>query len=299
MKASLNNNQNELEPSELIINPDGSIYHIKLKPEHVAPTVIVVGDQNRVERVSQNFDNIEYKIAHREFITHVGTYKGKRFTVLSTGIGPDNMDIAINELDAAVNCDLETRKIKESLTSLNIIRIGTSGSLQADIPVDSYLLSTHGIGFDGVAGFYDHQLEEEEKKLIQAFHQQVNWEIPTVNPYIAKGDEGLIELLEEKAIKGITITGSGFYGPQGRILRINTQQPDLNKQMQGFSYQGNRITNFEMETSALYSLSSMLGHKAATICAIIANRDAKQYSKDYKKTVDELIVYTLDKLATL
>lgn len=299
MKAILNNHKDAIEPSELIINPDGSIYHLKLKPQHIAPTVIVVGDQNRVERVSQHFDHIEATVANREFITHVGTYKGKRFTVLSTGIGPDNMDIAINELDAVVNCDLVTRKIKEEHTSLNIVRIGTSGSLQKDIPVDSYLVSTHGLGFDGIAGFYDHQLEDEEMSLIQAFHEQIHWRITTAQPYIAKGDYNLINLLSQKAIKGITITGSGFYGPQGRVLRIKTKEPDLNDQMQHFSYNGNRITNFEMETSALYSLAGMLGHKAATICAIIANRDAKQYSSDYKKTVDELIIYTLDKLATL
>ena len=296
MKANLNTSTTPFEPSELILNPDGSVYHIKLKPEHIADTVIVVGDQGRVERVSQHFDNIEYKISNREFVTHVGTYKGKRFTVLSTGIGADNLDIAINELDACVNIDFNTRTIKKDLTSLNIIRIGTSGSLQADIPVDSYLLSTHGLGFDGLAGFYDAILEEDEQDLEEAFASQVEWQIPTINPYFAKGSEELISKLEEKAIKGITITGNGFYGPQGRVLRINTLQPFLNKEMQEFEYEGHRITNFEMETSALYSLSSMLGHKAATICAIIANRDAKEYSKDYKKTVDELIVYTLDKL---
>ncbi len=296
MKANLNTSKKPFEPSELILNPDGSVYHIKLKPEHIADTVIVVGDQGRVERVSRHFDTVEHKISNREFVTHVGTYKGKRFTVLSTGIGADNLDIAINELDACVNIDFNTRTIKKELTSLNIIRIGTSGSLQADIPVDSYLLSTHGLGFDGLAGFYDAILEEEEQDLEEAFASQVEWQIPTINPYFAKGNDELIAKLEEKAIKGITITGNGFYGPQGRVLRINTFQPFLNKQLQEFEYNEQRITNFEMETSALYSLSSMLGHKAATICAIIANRDAKEYSKDYKKTVDELIVYTLDKL---
>lgn len=296
MKANLNTSNKPFEPSELIINPDGSVYHIKLKPEHVADTVIVVGDQGRVERVSMHFDSIEYKISNREFVTHVGTYKGKRFTVLSTGIGADNLDIAINELDACVNIDFKTRTIKKELTSLNIIRIGTSGSLQPDIPVDSYLLSTHGLGFDGLAGFYDAVLEEEEQDLEEAFANQVEWQIPTINPYFAKGSDGLIKKLEEKAIKGITITGNGFYGPQGRVLRIKTLQPFLNKQLQEFEFGDHRITNFEMETSALYSLSAMLGHQAATICAIIANRDAKEYSKDYKKTVDELIVYTLDKL---
>ena len=296
MKANLNTSKKPFEPSELILNPDGSVYHIKLKPEHIADTVIVVGDQGRVERVSRHFDTVEHKISNREFVTHVGTYKGKRFTVLSTGIGADNLDIAINELDACVNIDFYTRTIKKELTSLNIIRIGTSGSLQADIPVDSYLLSTHGLGFDGLAGFYDAILEEEEQDLEEAFASQVEWQIPTINPYFAKGNDELIAKLEEKAIKGITITGNGFYGPQGRVLRINTFQPFLNKQLQEFEYNEQRITNFEMETSALYSLSSMLGHKAATICAIIANRDAKEYSKDYKKTVDELIVYTLDKL---
>ncbi len=296
MKANLNQSTSELEPSELIVNPDGSIYHIKLNPEHIADTVIVVGDQNRVERVSRHFSEITHKVANREFVTHVGFYKGKKITVMSTGIGPDNMDIAINELDAVVNIDLQTKKIKENLTSLNIIRIGTSGALQADIPVDSYLLSTHGFGFDGIAGFYDTIEEEEELHLIEAFNKQVDWNIPTVTPYFSKGNDELIEKLSEKAIKGITITGSGFYGPQGRVLRINTKQPHLNDQLRNFKHNGNRFTNFEMETSALFGLCGMLGHKSATICAIIANRAAREYSKDYKKTVDELIVYTLDKL---
>jgi uridine phosphorylase len=294
--ANLNQSQKPLEPSELILNPDGSVYHIKLKPEHLADTVIVVGDQNRVERVSRHFSTIEHKISNREFVTHTGYYKGKRITVMSTGIGPDNMDIAINELDALVNIDLETRIIKEKHTSLNIIRIGTSGALQADIPVDSYLVSTHGFGFDGIAGFYDHTLEEQEQELTTAFNEQVEWKIPTVTPYFSKGNSDLINLLSEEAIKGITLTGSGFYGPQGRVLRINTKQPDLNDQLRTFNHSSNRFTNFEMETSALYGLCGMLGHKSATICAIIANRAAREYSKDYKKTVDELIVYTLDKL---
>lgn len=299
MLANLNTSRKPLEPSELILNPDGSVYHIKLKPEHIADTILVVGDQNRVERVSRHFSEIEYKIENREFVTHTGLYKGKRLTVLSTGIGADNIDIVINELDALVNIDLKTRIIKDKHTPLNIIRLGTSGALQKDIPVDSYLVSTHGLGFDGVAGFYDATLEEDESELEEAFSEQVDWQIPTVNPYFAKGNKKLIDLLSEKAITGITATGSGFYGPQGRVLRINTLQPDLNSQMQDFEYDGARITNFEMETSALYSLCGMLGHNAATICAIIANRDRKEYSEDYKKTVDELIVYTLDKLITL
>jgi len=286
----------KIESSELVLNEDGSVYHLNLLPEDVADIIIFVGDPGRVARVSKHFDSIEVKKSKREFVTHTGYIGKKRLTVISTGIGPDNIDIVMNELDAVVNIDLKTRKIKKDLKSLTIIRIGTSGSLQKNIPVDSYVVSTHGLGFDGLAGFYDKLSEDEELDIEKAFFSQVQWGISTSKPYISKGNEELIEILSEKATTGITVTGNGFYGPQGRVLRINTKQKDLNLALQNFEFNGLRICNFEMETSALYALGGMLGHKTATICAIIANRDLKQYSENYKKTVDEMIVYVLEKL---
>lgn len=296
MKGNLNDSKLALEESELVVNSDGSIFHLHLLPHQIADTILIVGDQGRVKQISQHFSEIENIVENREFVTHTGFYKGKRITALSTGIGADNIDIVLNELDSLVNIDLKTRKIKPNPVSLNIIRIGTSGALQPDIPVDSFLVSEYGLGFDGLAGFYSNLSESDELELQKAFFSQVNWSITTVKPYIAKGDEGLINLLSEKANKGITITGNGFYGPQGRVLRIKTKQENLNEQLQNFSYNDTKIMNFEMETSALYSLGGMMGHKTATICAVIANRHLKQYSEDYKKTVDKMILYVLEKL---
>lgn len=289
-----------LEPSELVLNPDGSVYHIKLKNEHIADTVIVVGDQNRVERMSKHFDHIECKISNREFVTHTGTYKGKRFTILSTGIGADNVDIVVNELDAACNINPETRLPNPELRQLNIVRLGTSGSLQADIPVDSYLLSEYGLGFDGVAHFYDAEFDLDEETLESEFLNQVDWHGKYNHPYFVKADASLFKALNsDECVTGITITANGFYGPQGRELVLAAKNSSLNDSLRNFRHDGLRITNYEMETAALYSLSAMLGHKACTVCAIIANRQAKRYSEDYKKTVDKLIVYTLDKLSDL
>jgi uridine phosphorylase len=250
-----------------------------------------------VKQISQHFSEIEHVVENREFVTHTGIYKGKRISALSTGIGADNIDIVLNELDALVNIDLKTRKIKPNPISLTIIRIGTSGALQPDIPVDSYVVSEYGLGFDGLAGFYNTLSESDELEIEKAFFSQVNWSIATVKPYIAKGDETLIQLLSEKARTGITVTGNGFYGPQGRVLRVKTKQENLNEQMTQFNFNELKIMNFEMETSALYSLGGMMGHKTATICAIIANRHLKQYSEDYKKTVDEMILYVLGKIS--
>ncbi len=296
MRASLNESTLPLEESELVINEDGSIFHLHLLPHQLAQTVLVVGDQGRVEQISKNFDSIEHKVANREFVTHTGTYKGKKISAISTGIGADNIDIVLNELDALVNIDLKTRKIKKNPTSLTIIRIGTSGALQPSIPVDSYVVSDYGLGFDGLAGFYKNLSESDELDLEKAFFSQVNWSISTVKPYFAKGDEELIDSLSEKAQRGITVTGNGFYGPQGRVLRLKTKQENLNEQLQSFEFNGIKIMNFEMETSALYSLGRMMGHKTATICAVIANRHLKQYSKNYKKTVDKMIIYVLEKI---
>ncbi len=286
-----------LLPSELILNPDGSIYHLNLLPEDIADDIIVVGDQHRVERISSFFDKIDVKKEKREFVTHTGWYKGKRITALSTGIGCDNIDIVINELDAIVNIDLETRIIKENPRKLNIIRLGTSGALQADIPVDSFVISSYGLGFDGLAQFYKANFEDDEKVLQAEFIKQVDWKDELNQPYFAKANNELVERIEEGMIKGITATANGFYGPQGRSLRLAPNVSDLNEKLNRFSFEGQRITNFEMETSALYSLSGMLGHNAATVCAIIANRFTKTFSEDYKATVDKLIKVLLDRLA--
>ena len=287
-----------IAPSELIITEEGKIYHLNLHPNDIADDIIVVGDQNRVKRISQHFDSIEIEVENREFVTHTGMYNGKRLTVLSTGIGCDNIDIVINELDALVNIDFNLKTTKKEHTQLNIIRLGTSGSLQADIPVDSFVISEYGLGFDGLAGFYDGVFEKDELLLKEAFDNQINWG-PEINPpYFAKGSSELIQKLEEGMHKGITATANGFYGPQGRSLRLAAKIPNLNEQLNEFKHNGFKITNFEMETSALYALSGMLGHNACTVCAIIANRFKGEYSKDYKLTVDKLIQLVLTRLTT-
>ncbi|MFC6095974.1 nucleoside phosphorylase [Flavobacterium qiangtangense] len=285
-----------IQSSELILNPDGSVYHLNLKPEHIAHDIIFVGDQNRVEKITQFFDSIEFSTQKREFKTQTGTYKGKRITVMSTGIGPDNIDIVINELDALVNIDLETRQPKEELTSLNIIRIGTSGSLQKDIPVDSFVMSKFGLGLDNMLRSYlidkitSYAIEE-------AFLNHTNWDIRKGKPYVVKCSEKLEKLIEsDKIFKGITATAGGFYGPQGRVLRLEIQDPELNAKMDNFNFDDNRITNLEMETAAIYGLSALLGHNALSLNAIIANRANGTFSEDPYKAVDELITYTLNKL---
>ena len=287
-----------IKESELILNPDGSIYHINLRPEQVADTIILVGDPNRVPRVSAYFDTIEFKTQKREFCTHTGTYKGKRLTALSTGIGPDNIDIVINELDALFNIDLHTRKPKEQLTSLNIVRFGTSGSLQADIPVDSFVLSSHGLGMDNMLHAYKDAPNVREIAMEEAFMAHTQWNTDKGRPYIISCGETLKQrLLTDKVFEGITGTAPGFYGPQGRMLRLPVQDPTLNDKLHSFNYKGYRMTNLEMETSAIYGLSKLLGHQAVSLNAIIANRAAGTFTKDTKKVVEELIVYGLEQLA--
>jgi uridine phosphorylase len=286
-----------IQSSELILNPDGSVYHLNLKPEHIAHDIIFVGDQNRVEKITQFFDSIEFSTQKREFKTQTGIYKGKRITVMSTGIGPDNIDIVMNELDALVNIDLETRKPKETLTSLNIIRIGTSGSLQADIPVDSFVMSTFGLGLDNMLRSYlideisDQQMEND-------FIAHTNWDMKKGRPYVIACSETLEKIIESSQMhKGITATAGGFYGPQGRVLRLNIQDENLNNKMDNFKTNGTRITNLEMETAAIYGLGTLLGHQCLSLNAIIANRASGTFSEDPYKAVDALIAYTLDKLA--
>ena len=288
----------EIPESELILNPDGSIYHLALTSDMVADDVIVVGDQERVQTISKYFDEIEFKVQHREFVTHTGTYKGKRLTVLSTGIGTDNIDIVLNELDAAVNIDLKTRKVKPETRSLNIVRLGTSGALNVDIPVDSMVLSEFAIGFDGLVHFYERSSTEEEKALEDEFYTQLNWDNLRARPYATKADADLIKRLEGGTIKGITLTSTGFYGPQGRELRLKTKTAGFSDSFSKFKFNEYTITNFEMETSAIYALGNMLGHKCCTICVIIANRMTNTFSKDYKSAVEQMIVSTLDKLTT-
>lgn len=280
--------------SELIVSNQGAIYHLNLLPEQIADDIIVVGDQNRVAQISAHFDRIEHQVANREFVTHTGEYRGKPITALSTGIGTDNIDIVLNELDALVNIDLKTRRIKEKHHSLNIIRLGTSGSLQEDIPVDSMVVSSHAIGLDGVLHFYQAEFEAEELDLQEQFVKHTGWNTLLNPPYLVKGSSALLDRFPKHMLQGITVTSNGFYGPQGRVLRLNTRYPDLNEQLRSFSANGLRICNYEMETSALYGLGSLLGHQTATVCAIIANRYRREYSANYHQTIDLLIEEVLN-----
>lgn len=286
-----------IKESELILNPDGSVYHLNLKPENISDTIIIVGDQDRVERITKHFDSIEFETQKREFKTQTGIYKGKRLTVLSTGIGPDNIDIVMNELDALVNIDLETRKPKKQLTSLNIIRVGTSGSLQSDVPVDSFVLSTHGLDLNGMLHFY--QIEAIcNPNIEEAFIEHTNWHRDKAKPIVIENSKTLEYMLESDTVfKGVTATAGGFYGPQGRVLRLPLKDDQMNTKIDSFNHEGTRITNFEMETSVIYGMSKLLGHHACSLNAIIANRANGTFSKDPRNTVNELIKYTLDKIA--
>jgi uridine phosphorylase len=282
--------------SELILNPDGSVYHINLKPGEVAQDIIFVGDQNRVEKITKHFDAIEFSTQKREFKTQTGIYKGKRITVMSTGIGPDNIDIVMNELDALVNVDLETRTVKKELTSLNMGRIGTSGSLQAAIPCDSIVMSQYGLGLDNMLRSY--LIDEfSETEIEDAFIQQTNWDMRKGRPYVIAGSKSLEKRLDSDTIfKGFTGTAGGFYGPQGRVIRLGIQDPELNSKMDRFNYNGIKMTNLEMETGAIYGLGKLMGHNCLSLNAIIANRASGTFSEDPYKAVDELIIYTLNKL---
>lgn len=283
--------------SELVLNPDGSVYHLKLRPENLAGTIIVVGDQGRVELISSHFDEVECRIQNREFVTHTGTYRGKRITALSTGIGTDNIDIVVNELDALVNIDLESRTLKEEHTSLDIVRIGTSGTLVSDIPVDTVVVSSYGLGFDGLMHFYRFRENEAERELLRSITDHLQLPESMNRPYLVEADKGLFEKLSKGFYSGITATACGFYGPQGRQLRLKPAVADLNERLMAFKSNTAAITNFEMETSALYGLARLLGHRACTACAIIANRATMQYSKDYKPTIKNLVKTVLDRLA--
>jgi uridine phosphorylase len=285
--------------SELIINSRGAIYHLDLLPEEIAQTIITVGDPDRVAMVSKHFDNIELKRQHREFVSHTGTIGGKRLTVISTGIGPDNIDIVLNELDALANIDFSSRYVKEELTHLNIIRIGTSGSLQADVPVDSFVASTHGLGLDNLLNFYRMEHNDEENQLLQSFitHTQLNSTIS--QPYISGASSSLLKHFVANYQHGITVTCPGFYGPQGRILRLGIKNPELINRLTHFTFGQHRITNFEMETSSIYGLGRLLGHHCLSLNAIVANRVQMQFSKDGNAAVERLIKQSLEIISTL
>lgn len=285
--------------SELIINNRGAVYHLDVRPEEIAHTVITVGDPDRVEEVSKHFDRIEYKCKHREFITHTGTIGNKRISCVSTGIGPDNIDIVINELDALVNIDFETRTIKPQLTSLQIIRMGTSGSLQAEIPVDSFVASTHGLGIDNLLHFYRLENNEEERQLIQAFVTHTQLQNHLSQPYIASAGVSLLKHFTNGYHQGITVTCPGFYGPQGRVLRMGLSAPHLIDHLTSFRFGPHRISNFEMETSAIYGMGKILGHQCLALNAIVANRIKKEFSKDSLAAVRGLIKKSLDIIASI
>jgi uridine phosphorylase len=283
--------------SELIINDRGAIYHVNCRPEEIAHTIITVGDPDRVKEVSKHFDTVEFKNNHREFVTHTGYIGKRRLTVTSTGIGPDNIDIVLNELDALVNIDFDTRCIKPELTSLNIIRVGTSGSLQAEIPVDSFVASTHGLGLDNLLNFYAHESNEEEKQIMQAFDTHTQLHQGTSSPYITGAGVSLLKDFVSGFHQGITVTCPGFYGPQGRVLRMGLTHPHLIDRLTSFSFGNHRISNFDMETSAIYGMGKILGHHCLSLSAIVANRISKNFSKDGGRAVENLIIKTLENIS--
>jgi uridine phosphorylase len=283
-----------IQESELIINNRGAIYHLDLRPEEMANTVITVGDPGRVQEVSKHFDQIEFRCHHREFISHTGYIGKKRITVVSTGIGPDNIDIVLNELDAVANIDFETRLVKPQHTALQIFRLGTSGSLQEDIDVDSMVAGTHGLGLDNLLHFYRPENHEEERHILQAFITHTQMAPPFSMPYISSASATLLKHFAADYHHGITVTCPGFYGPQGRVLRMGLARPDLINLLQDFRFGPHRISNFEMETSAIYGMGKLLGHQCLSLNVIVANRIKKSFSKDSKAAVFRLIEKSLD-----
>lgn len=285
--------------SELIINSDGSVFHLHLKPEQLADKVILVGDPGRVETVAKYFDNIECEVSNREFRTITGMYHGKRISVQSTGIGCDNIDIVVNELDALANIDFTTREEKDEHRQLSIVRIGTCGGLQTFTPVGTFICSEISIGFDGLLNFYNGRDEVCDLPMEEAFKKHMNWNQRLGAPYFIHNDEELLDRIfhpEKGMVKGVTIACGGFYGPQGRELRIPLADPSQNEKIEGFEYQGKKITNFEMESSAVAGLSKLLGHKALTVCMVIANRKIKEANTGYKNQIEDLIKIVLENI---
>lgn len=282
--------------TELVLDAKGAVYHLGLLPEQLATKIILVGDQDRVAKISRFFDQIECQIQHREFVSHTGTYKGKRLTVLSTGIGTDNIDICMAELDALVNIDLKNRSQKDKQISLEIVRIGTCGMLQADMPLHSFVLSTHALGLDNIAHFYPVQFSSNEQLLLNKITNQVTF--PSgITPYLSEAHPDMIDKLDSAQVrKGITVTSSGFYGPQGRSLRLASKMPDIHLALEKFQDNGRQIVNFEMESSAIFALGKALGHKCTSICLGVANRPQEIFSTGIDAAMDELITYVLERI---
>ncbi|MCB9164777.1 MAG: nucleoside phosphorylase [Flavobacteriales bacterium] len=285
-----------IPPSELILNPDGSVYHIALRPENLGDIVLVVGDQGRVELISRHFEQVEHKVQNREFVAHTGVLRGTHITALSTGIGTDNIDIVLNELDALANIDLVTRTPRKEHRALRIVRLGTCGALQEDIPVDSRIVSAFGVGMDNVLHYYAYESTDAEIRLLNAFLNHSEWPDNLPYPYVAGGDKELVSALGHDNTVGITMTSGGFYAPQGRQLRALPSVDGLNERFTAFEHDGLRGTNFEMETSALYGLGGVLGHRCATVCTVVANRLRKEYSKDHHGAIDRMIEEVLHRV---
>lgn len=286
-----------IQNSELILNSDGTIFHLHLKPENISDQIILVGDPARVDTISEHFEKIDFTTQNREFKTVTGWYNQKKITVISTGIGTDNIDIVVNELDALVNIDLKKREIKKELRSLNIVRIGTSGGLQPDLPVNTFVVSKKSIGFDGMLNYYANREDYCDLPFEIAFKQFTNWKDSLPTPYVVDASRHLFSKFEDKEFKhGVTISAPGFYGPQGRKLRLPLAVPELNEKIEAFGFDDLKITNFEMESSAIYGLSKMLGHKAVTVCLIIANRVTLTANENYREEMKKLIIKVLDRL---
>ncbi|MFV0290806.1 MAG: nucleoside phosphorylase [Mangrovibacterium sp.] len=283
--------------SELIINPDGSVFHLHLHPEQLADHVILVGDPGRVELITSYFDSVECTVKNREFVTSTGLYKGTRMTVCATGIGTDNIDIVVNELDALANVDFSTREIKDKKRRLNLVRIGTSGGLQPFLDVNSFVISRKAIGFDGLLNFYANRNEISDLPFERALVEHLGWLSQLPSPYVVESSEALFnQLKSDDFVEGVTISAPGFYGPQGRVLRLPLAMPEINSRIESFNFSGQRITNYEMECSAIYGLAKLLGHQACTVCLIIANRLSKNANGDYHSQMRKLVVNVLDGL---
>lgn len=283
--------------SELIINADGSVFHLHLRPEQLADKVFLVGDPARVDMVASRFERIECNVSSREFHTITGYYQGKRITVVSHGIGTDNIDIVLNELDALANIDFETRQIKDELRQLTLVRVGTSGGLQDETPIGSYVAAVHSVGFDGVLYFYADSQRVRHRAFEEALVQQLDWQVESLRPYVVPADASLVEqICGSDILRGNTIAANGFYGPQGRQLRLALQDPGLNAKIQAFDYEGLRLTNYEMESSSLAGLAALMGHRAMTVCCIIAGRKAQNMNTDYKGSIEGLIDLVLERI---
>ncbi|HZJ80958.1 MAG TPA: nucleoside phosphorylase [Dysgonamonadaceae bacterium] len=286
----------KIPESELIINSDGSVFHLHIKPEQLSDKIIVMGDPGRVTMTAAFFDSIECDIQSREFHTVTGMYKGKRITAMSHGIGTDNIDIVVTELDALANVDFETREVKKEFKQLTIVRVGTSGGMQPHCPVGSFVVAEKSLGFDGLIHYYDGSAEVREEEFEESFKKHVNWSPLHCSPYVVSADEDLVEQIGHDMIKGVTISAIGFYGPQGRHVRLPLADAELNSKIESFRFQGHSITNYEMESSAIAGLSKMMGHKSMTVCAIIANRVALESNANYKVSTEDLIKIVLDRI---